>query len=102
MTRAVAKDATGRFLGSVAVRTCYFCGVDISDRRKDAWACAEHAGPRAWHLRRRREGQLARRLSRPRCMICSKPLDPKLKGSTCSRECAVKRWNWFRRGSIAA
>ncbi len=80
-------------------RRCYLCGADISARRKDAWHCGTGVhGPRVWHLRRRRVGQSARLLRRPRCMICDAPLNPKLKGWTCSRACATKRSNWYLRG----
>lgn len=83
-------------------RACAICGADISHRRCDAWHCGEAVhGKRAWHQRERHELRMARVLKRPRCMICSAPLDPKRKGVTCGRRCAYTRWNWFRRGKAA-
>jgi len=96
---APRRDRLGKIVGWQQDRRCYFDGVDINGRRADAWHCGEDVHPRAWHDRRRLERQKARLLRRPRCMICDAPLDPRLRGDTCSRACAVKRWNWFRRAA---
>lgn len=90
--QAAARAAKGR------ERRCYFDGDDISHRRADAWHCGPERHPLAWHQRAAMLAAKDRVVKRPRCMICPNPLDPKRKGVTCSRACAVKRWNWFRRG----
>lgn len=82
----------------VAERRCLMCQADISHRRRDAWHCgAAVHGTDMWNMRMYRRKIAATALRRPRCMICDKPLNPKLKGWTCSRPCAVKRHNWYVR-----
>jgi hypothetical protein len=83
-------------------RPCLRCGQPIVGRSSRAVYCSRvckgTAAMRRFRQRRRLEAQFAR----PRCMICDAPLPygstgHNLSARTCSRACAVKRWNWFGR-----
>lgn len=85
-------------------RACEYepCSKSLVGMRSHARYCSRKHSMYARRLARRRAALLAR----PRCAICPNPLPYKtgwqgrgvsLSARTCSRPCAVRFYNWFRR-----
>lgn len=82
-------------------RECEYCRSSLEGRRSHAKVCSRTCRTYA----RRQRKRLAVALAHPRCAVCDAPMRYKagwqgpgvnLTARTCSRECALVRYRWFR------